>query len=153
MPRVQIDLPNAFHFSTRIPIRVDDLNYGGHLANDAVLAIAHEARLRLLKTLGFSSELDIAGTGLIMADAAVVFRAEGRHGMELQVDVALCEVRSRGFDLLYRFQDVTTGTEIAQVKTGMLFFDYALHKVGHSPEAFVNSIARLLSASTQEPKT
>ena len=140
--------PRPFTSAPGIPIRVDNLNYGGHLANDAVLAIAHEARLRFLKTLGFPSELDVAGTGLIMADAAVVFRAEGRHGMELKVEVALCEVRSRGFDLLYRFQDAATGTEIAEVKTGMLFFDYALHKVGHAPQVFVNSIAHLQEADT-----
>ena len=139
MPRIRIDLPEAFDFVTRIPIRVDDLNYGGHLSNDAVLSIAHEARLRWIRSLGFASELDVAGTGLIMADAAVVFRAEGRQGMELRVEVAVDEFRSRGFDLLYRLVDDATGVEIAQVKTGMLWFDYAARKVGHVPEAFTKA--------------
>jgi len=139
MPRIRIDLPGTFDFVTRIPVRVDDLNYGGHLANDAVLSIAHEARLRWIRSLGFASELDVAGTGLIMADAAVVFRAEGRQGMELRVELALAEFRSRGFDLLYRLVDDATLVEIAQVKTGMLWFDYAARKVGQVPEAFTKA--------------
>jgi len=142
MPRIRIELPETFDFVTRIPVRVDDLNYGGHLSNDAVLSVAHEARLRWIRSLGFASELDVAGIGLIMADAAVVFRAEGGHGMELRVEVALREPKSRGFDLVYRLVDDATETEIAQVKTGMLWFDYRAKKVGHVPEAFTKAVGR-----------
>jgi acyl-CoA thioester hydrolase len=140
MPRLHLDLPAAFPFATRIAVRVDDINYGGHLANDAVLSLAHEARIRWLRSLGFASELDVAGTGLIMADAAVVYRAEGRHGMELRVEVAPADVRSRSFDLLYRLSDEATGEEIARVKTGMLWFDYAARKLARAPEAFLRAV-------------
>jgi hypothetical protein len=60
----------------------------------------------------------VAGAVLIVADAAVVYRAEGRHRMELRVEPALQEVRSRGFDLLYRLVDEASGSGIVQVKTG-----------------------------------
>jgi len=141
MARIRIDLPETFEFSTFISVRVDDLNYGGHLANDAVLSLAHEARLRWIRSLGFASEIDIDGAGLIMVDAAVVFRAEGRHGMELRVEVALTENGSRGFDLLYRLVDEASGTEIARAKTGMLWFDYPARKVRHAPDAFRKATA------------
>jgi 4-hydroxybenzoyl-CoA thioesterase len=151
MARIRIDLPETFEFSTRIPVRVDDINYGGHLANDAVLSLVHEARVRWIRSLGFASELDVAGAGLIMADAAVVYRAEGKHGMDLRVDVALAEVGSRGFDLVYRLVDEASGSEIAQVKTGMLWFDYAARRVGRAPEAFTKATSqaetRLTAAS------
>jgi hypothetical protein len=39
MARVKIDLPDKFIFKTEIPIRINDINYGGHLGNDAVLSI------------------------------------------------------------------------------------------------------------------
>jgi 4-hydroxybenzoyl-CoA thioesterase len=95
--------------------------------------------VRWIRSLGFASELDVGGAGLIMADAAVVYRAEGKHGMELRVDVALAEVGSRGFDLVYRLVDEASASEIAQVKTGMVWFDYAARKVRHAPEAFANA--------------
>ena len=136
MPRLEIEFPEKALFTTDLPIRIDDLNYGGHLANDRVLAIAQEARLRFLAAHGFRDELDVAGVGLIMADAAVVYRAEGRYGMVLKVELAASGVRTRGFDLFYRMTDAGTGQEVARARTGMLWFDYAARKVVHMPEAF-----------------
>lgn len=138
MPRVEIDFPETALFTTELPIRIDDINYGGHLANDRVLSIAQEARLRFLVAHGFRSELDVAGTGLIMADAAVVYRAEGHYGMSLKVELAAAGLRTRGFDFLYRMSDLGTGRELARAKTGMLFFDYSARKVVSMPEAFRN---------------
>ena len=140
MARVEIDLPETFPFATDLPIRIGDINYGGHLANDAVLSLAHEARVRLLAAWGFT-ELDVAGVGVIMADAAVVYRAEGRHGMVLRAEVAVAELRSRGVDLVYRLSDVATGAEIARVKTGLVFFDYAARRVVSAPEPFRREVA------------
>ena len=136
MARVEIEFPETVLFTTELPIRIDDINYGGHLGNDSVLAMAQEARLRFLVSHGFTSELDVAGTGLLMADAAVVYRAEGHYGMVLRAEIAACDVRTRGFDLLYRMSDAATGREIARVKTGMLWFDYSARKVVRMPEAF-----------------
>ncbi len=136
MARVEIEFPEKALFATDLPIRIDDLNYGGHLANDRVLALAQEARLRFLAAHGFRSELDVAGVGLIMTDAAIVYRAEGHYGMVLAVELAAAGVRTRGFDLLYRMRDAASGREVARVKTGMLWFDYAARKVVSMPEAF-----------------
>lgn len=136
MPRIELTFPDAALFTTEIPIRVDDLNYAGHLGNDVVLAFAQEARMRWLASHGFRSELEIGGAGLIMADAAVVYRAEGHHGMVLRVELALADPRTRGFDLLYRMSDAGSGREVALARTGMLWFDYAARRVVRTPEAF-----------------
>ncbi|MCU0364969.1 MAG: hypothetical protein MUE93_04775 [Ignavibacteriaceae bacterium] len=39
MPRIKIETPDKFIFSTEIPIRITDINYGGHLGNDSLLSI------------------------------------------------------------------------------------------------------------------
>ncbi len=141
MPRVEIPFPDQALFRTELPIRIGDVNYGGHLGNDAVLAIAHEARLRFLVAHGFASELDVvAGVGLIVVDAMVQYRAEGRHGMVLDVEVAADEVGSRRLELLYRMCDRATGREIARVATGLLWFDYGAHRVAHMPDAFRRAV-------------
>ena len=53
MSRVQIKLPETFVFHTDIAVQIGDINYGNHLANDAMLRLCHEARLRFLRRLGF----------------------------------------------------------------------------------------------------
>ncbi|HZZ85158.1 MAG TPA: thioesterase family protein [Anaeromyxobacteraceae bacterium] len=140
MARVEIELPDQFQFRTEIPIRIGDINYGGHLGNDAVLSIAQEARVRFLRSHGWT-ELDVQGVGLAMVDAAVVYRAEGLYGMVLGVELAPADVRTRGFDLLYRLSDLAGGGEIARVKTGLVFFDYAARRIVRMPEAFRQVVA------------
>jgi 4-hydroxybenzoyl-CoA thioesterase len=135
MARVEIELPESFLFETEIPVRIGDVNYGGHLGNDAVLSIAHEARVRFLASHGLT-ELDAGGPGIVLADAAVIYRAEGKWGMRLAVAIAAADVRTRGLDLLYRMSDAATGAEIARVKTGVLFFDYRTRRLVSMPPAF-----------------
>lgn len=141
MARVDVAAPDPVIFTTEIPVRISDVNYGNHLSNDAVLAIAHEARLRWIVACGFTSELDIDGIGFVIADAAILYRAEGRYGMPLRVELGVADVRSRGLDVLYRMRDGATGPEIARVKTGLVWFDYAARKVVHMPEAFRRVVA------------
>lgn len=135
MARVVVDLPETFSFSTELPVRVTDLNYGAHLGNDAVLQFVHEARVRFLAKHGWT-EANVDGPGIIMADAAVVYASEAFWGMTLRVEVAVSDVRSRAFELLYRLTDAATGKEVARAKTGIVFFDYATRKVAQAPAAF-----------------
>ena len=71
MPRIKLSIPKNVHFSTTLYLRIYDMNYGGHLGNDSVLSIVHEARVRFLQDLGLS-EKNFYGSGLLMADSAVV---------------------------------------------------------------------------------
>jgi len=135
MARVEIDLPERFAFATQLTIRVSDLNYGGHLGNDRVLTLAHEVRVRWLASHGLS-ELDVGGgIGLILADAAVIYRAEGRLGQVLKAELGAREVRTRSFELIYRLGEAGTGREVALVKTGVLCFDYRARRVASLPTA------------------
>ncbi len=63
MARVKLDLPETFLFATEVILRLSDINYGGHVGNDAVLVLAQEARMRFLSSRGWS-ELDVAGVAL-----------------------------------------------------------------------------------------
>jgi acyl-CoA thioesterase FadM len=142
MAKVEIELPEAWLFATEIPVRISDVNYGGHLGNDAVLSIVHEARVRFFAAHGWRElEVGTGGPGIVMVDAAVVYRAEGSWGMALRVEVAAADLRTRGCDLLYRLSDAATGKEIARAKTGIVFFDYAARRVVHVPEPFRQAVA------------
>ena len=76
MPRIKIELPEKFIYKTEIPIRITDINYGGHLGNDSLLSLIHEARVRLLHHLGYS-ESNVEGAGIMMIDAGIQYKSEG----------------------------------------------------------------------------
>ncbi len=135
MPRIKLDLPKQFHFSTEIPLRVSDINYGGHLGHDSILSLTHEARVRLLGKYGFT-EMNIAGPGLIIADAAIVYKSEAFYGETVNIQVAVSHFSKYGCDFVYRITDKQTGREIARAKTGIVFFDYNERKLTFVPEKF-----------------
>jgi acyl-CoA thioester hydrolase len=142
MSRVRIDIPQSFPFQTQLTIRVSDLNYGGHLGNDKVLTLAHEARVAYLKSIG-ATELAIGeGAGLIMADAAIEFKAEAHLGDNIRISVAVTNLGRAGFDMIYKM-DILLGEStrlMALVRTGMVSFNYARKKVVSIPEVFRNIV-------------
>ncbi len=135
MARVELNLPETFKFSTEIAVHIGDINYGGHLGNDAMLSLIHEARLRFLKKYSFT-EADIDGVGLIMTDVVVVYKAEVFHGDILVFDVTVNDFSRTGCDFLYRITDKQKGREVARAKTGIVFFDYQTKKVVAVPKKF-----------------
>lgn len=141
MARSRIDLPDSFPFGIDIPVRITDINYGGHLGNDAVLGLVHEARIAFLADQGYS-EHDIEGAGIIMAEAHILFRAEAFRGDLLRVEVAVGEVTGHGFELLHRITKAEGGTEVARVKTGFAFFDYQARKIARVPAGFAHRYGR-----------
>lgn len=140
MSRIKIELPDKFLFTTEIPIRVSDINYGGHLGNDSVLSIAQEARIRFLNQFGFS-EMDVAGVGIIMIDAVVNYMSQGFYGDVLIIELAVTELSRIGCDIVYRMTNKKSGEIIAVLKTGIAFYDYQQNKVTGVPSKFKEVIA------------
>ena len=136
MPRVKIDLPEKFSFTTSIAVRMTDLNYGGHVGNDTVLTFLHEARVQYLLSLG-DTELNIAGVSLIMADAAIIYQGEMHFGDQLLISIKPVEISRVGFDLIYRIEKkLNEGiTKLVLAKTAMICYDYQLKKVASLPQA------------------
>ena len=137
MARVKLEMPRHFTFTTEMPVRISDINYGGHLGNDAVLSMIHEARVRFLKNHQYS-ELDVEGRGIVMTDSVIIYKAEGFHGEEVQIDVTVTDFNKYGCDFFYLLSNRKTAVEIAHAKTGIVFFDYSERKVVAVPEEFRN---------------
>lgn len=136
MARVKVALPAQFPFSTVIPIRITDLNYGGHVGNDAVLSIIHEARIQFLAHYGYS-EMHFEGVGLIMADVAIEFKHEAFYGDSIIASVAASDFGKVTFDIYYKLEK-KAGDKIipvAYAKTGMVCFDYGQKKVVPVPNS------------------
>ncbi len=136
MARVKLKFPDEKPlFSTLIPVRVGDLNYGNHVGNDAVLSLIHEARMQFMHSHGYT-ELNIEGLGLIMADVMIAYKGESFYGDKLEIALFAEEITQCSFDLLYRITTNRNGKnlDIAQAKTGMVCFDYGNRKIADIPE-------------------
>lgn len=140
MPRVKLDIPDTLPFSTEIPIRIGDINYGGHLGNDSVLSIVHEARVRFLGSLGYT-ETNVEGKGMIMTDAVVVYKSEGFYGDVLRVEVGVTDFQPVGCDFFYRLSNTNSGKEVASAKTGIVFLDRQAKKVSSVPDEFRSKLS------------
>ncbi|MCS4533314.1 acyl-CoA thioesterase [Neisseria montereyensis] len=132
MARIQVPLPAAVLFRTQIRVRVGDINYGNHLANDAVLGLCHESRMRWLAVHGFT-ELDAGGSGLIMGDAAVQYLAQAHYGDTLEIEMGCGDIGRSGFELRYHIRRQSDGKSIAKIQTGMVCFDYTAQKITRLP--------------------
>ena len=141
MARIKIEMPENYTFTTELPIRINDINYGGHLGNDAVLSMMHEARIRFLNYYHYT-ELDVEGAGIIMTDSAIVYRSEGFYGDTVKIDVTVGDFNRYGCDIYYLLTNKKTAAEISQAKTGIVFFDYEQRKVIPVPEAFQASMQK-----------
>lgn len=135
MARIKIDLPDRFPFQTEIPVRITDLNYGGHVGNDVFLSLIHEIRVRFFNHYGFS-EMDIDGIGTIMNEAAITYKAEVFYGSVIIASVAVAELSSMSCELVYLLSDKMTGKEVARAKTGLVFFDYDKRQIARMPDKF-----------------
>ncbi|WP_367361320.1 acyl-CoA thioesterase [Syntrophus sp. (in: bacteria)] len=135
MTRVKIELPATFDFSTDLRLRFRDINAGNHLAHDAVLSLAEEARFLFLEHLGYP-HLNIDGCGYVAADAAIVYKSQAFFGEVIRVEVAVRNFASKSCDFLYRLSNRETGQEVARAKTGVVFFDYVNQKPVRVPDGF-----------------
>ena len=144
MSRIKIELPEKFPFSTELEVRVGDLNYGNHLGNDSVLTLMHEARRRFLASLGIE-EIGADGIGFVIADAAVVYRAQAFYGDKLRIEVAAGEFASRSCSFYYRVSQSADGRTVAEAKTGAVSFDFRAQKTISFPPKTLDKLQNNVS--------
>lgn len=143
MPRVKLEEQPEYAFSHTVTVRVTDLNYGSHLANSALVELLHEARARLFHQLG-CSEVDLGDghTGIIMADLAINFKAEGFLFETLRIDSHIAELGRKSFRIFQRVRKEEGLVALAE--TGIVTFDYRVRSPAVVPETFVLALQSYL---------
>ena len=141
MTKVEIEINDPILFTTDIPVRVSDLNYGNHLGHDSVLTIMQEARVMFYRALGFENELSFEGdVGQIIANATLQYKSEAFLGDVLVANVAVSNVTKVGFDMLYQLVNKVSGKEVARGRTGIYCFDFKKRRVVSIPEGLQKKI-------------
>ena len=135
MPKTKLVLPEHFPFTAQIPVRITDLNYGGHVGNDFILSLIHEIRVQFLIHHGYE-EFNLAGAGLIMTDVAIEFRNELFYGDSLWASVAATEFSRVGFELYYKLEKKSGDkmVSVAFARTGLICYDYKAKKIISVPK-------------------
>jgi acyl-CoA thioester hydrolase len=140
MPRIRLkeQLSYEFHYATRLGPR--DINYGGHLGNDVLVALAGCARVDLFHSLGLrETDLGDGHTGIIMADLVVNFRAEAFMFDEIVIETHIGEFSRTRFRMFHR---VTKGdVVVALAETGLRTFNYLAREVAPVPDSFLEALA------------
>jgi len=129
---------NRFGFLFSYRVGVADINYGGHVANSAVLNIFQDARIAFLASLGPYSEVDLGGCGVIMPEAHVYYRQEMFMGDELVVGLRVSELKRSSFCLDYRIE--RQGQVTAEGQTVLVCFDYKKRKPCRMPMEFKTAL-------------
>ena len=135
---MKIDLPENWQFETTIEVRITDLNYGNHLANQNFLAIAQEARVRFFRAHALT-ELDFGGVSLIQADAAIVFKGEAFYGDQLTIQLSAMQSGGSSFNVFYLISKNRGKDVIAQIRTAIVCYDYNIKKVVAIPQQVLES--------------
>lgn len=129
-----------FSFVLPYVVRVVDVNYGGHVANSAVLNFFHDARIAFLEALGGFTELDIGGCGVILPEAHVFYRNEMFLNDSLEIGVRIKQCKRSSFTLEYRIE--RDNELMVEGETSLVAYDYERKKARRLPPEFVEILER-----------
>ncbi len=139
MPKLKLKELDHYTFSYNLELKVRHINYGGHLGNDALVNILHEARMDMFKKLECSeTDLGDGKTGIILADLAVNYKSQGYLFDNLTVFMQIDELNKSSFRLYYKI--LKDKRILALAENGIVAFDYETNKITRFPEIFINRV-------------
>lgn len=128
MSRVRLTPLPEYPFRTRLSVRTTDQNYAGHLGNDRLLSLLHEARMFFL-TAHEMDEMDCDGLPIIQTETVIEYRRQAFAGDELQIEVAAGEPSRCSLRLFYLVTRIADLSVIAVAETLHIGFDYETEKI------------------------
>jgi acyl-CoA thioester hydrolase len=143
MAKIKLKVQSNYSFQYHTTLKVRDINYGGHLGNDAVVSLLQEARMALLRELG-GSELDLGDgeTGIIMNELAVNYRAEGRLMDEITIHSEINDLKTASFRICHRMARGDDTLVLAEV--GLVAFNYKTGRISEVPGVFADQVSDLI---------
>ncbi len=128
---------SEFKFSIPIAVRIDDINFSGHVGYQIYLLYFQEARIAYLKNFGFA-ERDIAGFGMVVVDVHCKYKKELLSGDTFMAQCRVSELRSKTFTMEYRL--INDPVIHAVGSTVNLCIDRQARKAARLPQAFIDAV-------------
>lgn len=111
------------------------LHSGAHTDNVQLLQLASLARFRFFEALGYR-ETNVEGVQIFVGDQAVQYKAEAFPDQSVEVQMAVRDIASKGFDLIYRLVDAQTGSLISLGKIGIVSVNRQTKRPCALPDVF-----------------
>jgi acyl-CoA thioester hydrolase len=133
-----MNAPKAFE--TKYVLRIDDINYGGHMGNERALVLFQDGRIKFLKALGWTEKQIGEGRGLILVEAAIRYRREAFLDDVLLSAITVGDVKSKSFSMGFEVTREGEDEVVLEGETKMVAYDYEAKRVVELPEAFREAI-------------
>jgi len=137
MSRIKLQFPEKIAFETCLSVRISDINYGNHLGHDSLISLAHEARIRFLRSFNYI-ETDIEGVGFVVSDLAVQYKNEAFYGDRICIQIAIEKRNKRSCTLYYHLKN--EDKTIAIMQTGITFYNFSERVSVSIPKAFIERV-------------
>lgn len=121
-------------FSSSIPFRITDHNYGDHVANNVFVEYLHEGRVQLLEAFGYT-EKNVEGVALIMSELCVKYTKQAFYPDTLELEMSVTDLRPTRFDIVYRGYNKAEEL-LLLARTEMVAINMETGKPIRLPEAF-----------------
>ena len=125
----------------RFPLatRYSDYDTKGHVNNAVYLTYFEWARVQawtsfMVPRAGLSGA-DVADPPLIVAEARVRYVSPANIGVPLAIEIAVKEIRTKGFSFTYRIVDARDERVVAEGETVQVAYDYAAGRTMAIPPA------------------
>jgi acyl-CoA thioester hydrolase len=137
-------------FLHRLDVRFRDCDAQGHVNNAVFFTYLEQCRLNFWRALTGGSTSPHAR--VIVARAECDYRAPAFFGDSLEVRLTVGEIGRSSFVLAYAIDNVGSGRRVADAKTVMVTYDYALGRSMPIPSETRELLERFTPADdSQEP--
>lgn len=137
-------------FTAPYTVTIGDINYGRHLGNDRSLVIFQDARIRFLRSMGFSEANIGEEKAVVVVEAGCRYLKQVFLHEELIVQVAIGEMEGKRCRLDYTVVREKDGQVVLTGFTVMLAYDNDIRKVVKLPDPFLHSCRLWLTKDEQQ---
>lgn len=139
MERVSINVPGKVLFTYGFKIVAEDINIANHMGNERILVYTNIIREACFVSLGLM-KYETFEKGTIIANHSIQYKNEGFLDDEITCEVGLQNLTAYSFDIVFHFIKQNKKT-LAMVRTGCVYFNYALREKQHLPDFYQSFIS------------
>ncbi len=114
----------GYKLVSEVPVRLSDTDGLGHVNNANYLSFLEISRIDYLRRV--VGRVKIEEFGVIIARIEIDYKSPVLHHEKLLVGCRVSEIGGASINMEYRIEDKATGRLVAEAKSVMVAFDYAL---------------------------
>jgi acyl-CoA thioesterase FadM len=140
MDNHQLQYPDNTLFSHDVTVRFGDLSLAAHLGFDHLVTMIHDAVANFMHSVGLDMTDVEQKSRIIVVDFSIQYLSEAFRNDRLRIDMAVGEIRNKGFALHFKVFNKTREREVATAKIGLVFFDYSSRSAVAIPREMLERI-------------